>query len=110
VRLDPADAARGNQWFEVLSWQGRTPGHTRQLTPLREIAPGRYVTSGRLPVTGNWKTLVRLAKGTHIMALPVYMPPSPQGRRPGIPWPRARDRWWPTPTCCSARRAAGRPG
>jgi hypothetical protein len=85
VRLDPADAAKGNQWFEVLSWQGKTPGHLRQLTKLREIAPGSYVTERPVPVAGNWKTMVRLAKGTHIMALPVYLPASPQGNRPGVP-------------------------
>jgi hypothetical protein len=85
VRLDPADAAKGNQWFEVLSWQGKTPGHLRQLTKLRQIAPGSYVTDRPVPVTGNWKTMVRLAKGTHIMALPVYLPASPQGNRPGVP-------------------------
>jgi hypothetical protein len=85
VKLDPPDAAKGNQWFEVLSWQGRTPGHLRQLTKLRRVAPGSYVTERPVPVTGNWKTMVRLAKGTHIMALPVYLPSSPQGHRPGIP-------------------------
>jgi hypothetical protein len=84
VTLDPPNAAKGNQWFEVLSWQGRTPGHLRQLTKLREVGPGRYVTERPVPVTGNWKTMVRLAKGTHIMGLPIYMPASPQGRRPGV--------------------------
>jgi hypothetical protein len=36
-------------------------------------------------VTGNWKTMLRLAKGTHLMALPVYLPPSPQADRAGVP-------------------------
>jgi hypothetical protein len=85
VKLDPPDAARGNQWFEVLSWQGRTPGQLRQLTALREVGPGRYVTERPVPVTGNWKTMLRLARGTHLMALPVYLPPSPQADRAGVP-------------------------
>jgi hypothetical protein len=85
IRLEPADAAKGNQWFEVLSWQGRTPGHLRQITKLRRIAPGSYETTRPVPVTGNWKTMLRLAKGTHLMALPVYLPPSPQAHRPGVP-------------------------
>ena len=38
--LDPPGAARDNQWFEVLSWQGRTPGQLRQLTALRAGRPG----------------------------------------------------------------------
>ena len=33
-------AARGNQWFEILSWQGRTPGQLRQLTALRQVGAG----------------------------------------------------------------------
>ena len=39
VTLDPPSAARGNQWFEILIWQGRTPGRLRQLTALRQVAP-----------------------------------------------------------------------
>jgi hypothetical protein len=85
VRLDPPGAARSNQWFQVLSWQGRTPGQLRQLTALREVGPGRYVTERPVPVGGNWKTMLRLAKGTHLMALPVYLPPSPQASRAGVP-------------------------
>jgi hypothetical protein len=85
VRLDPADGSKGNQWFEVLSWQGRTPGQLRQLTSLRQLGPGRYETSRPVPVGGNWKTMLRLAKGTHLMALPVYLPPSPQANRAGVP-------------------------
>jgi hypothetical protein len=84
VRLDPPGAARANQWFEVLSWQGRTPGALRQLTAVRRVGPGRYVTERPVPVGGNWKTMLRLAKGTHLMALPVYLPPSPQANRPGV--------------------------
>ncbi len=85
VKLDPPTAARDNQWFEILSWQGRTPGQLRQLTALRQVAPGRYVTERPVPVTGNWKTMLRLAKGTHLMGLPVYLPPSPQANRAGVP-------------------------
>jgi hypothetical protein len=85
VTLDPPGAARGSQWFEMLSWQGRTPGQLRQLTALREVGPGRYVTERPVPVSGNWKTMLRLAKGTHLVALPVYLPPSPQAHRAGVP-------------------------
>jgi hypothetical protein len=84
VRLDPPNAAHANQWFEVLSWQGRTPGHLLQLTGLRQVGPGRYVSERPVPVGGNWKTMLRLAKGTHLMALPVYLPPSPQANRAGV--------------------------
>jgi hypothetical protein len=108
VKLDPPDAARGNQWFEVLWWQGRTPGQLRQLTALREVGPGRYVTERPVPVTGNWKTMLRLAKGTHLMALPVYLPPSPQADRAGVPV-RARAGLMAADTFILQREARGGP-
>ena len=43
-----------------------------------------------MPVGGNWKTMLRLAQGTHLMALPVYLPPSPQSDRAGVPVAAAR--------------------
>jgi hypothetical protein len=109
VRLDPSDAARDNQWFEVISWQGRTPGRTRQLTQLREVGPGRYVTERPVPVGGNWKTMVRLAKGSHLEALPVYLPPSPQSGRPGVPV-AARSGPMVADTFLLQREATGGPG
>jgi hypothetical protein len=108
VRLDPPDAARGNQWFEVISWQGRTPGRTRQLTALRRVGPGRYESERPVPVGGNWKTMLRLAKGSHLMALPVYLPPSPQSGRPGIP-ARARAGAMVSDTRLLQREARGGP-
>jgi hypothetical protein len=84
VTLDPPAAARDAQWFEVLSWQGRTPGHTRQVTHLRRVGPGRYESDRAIPVGGNWKSMLRLARGSHLMGLAVYLPPSPQSGRPGV--------------------------
>jgi hypothetical protein len=84
VRMRPANAARNAEWFEVISWQGRTPGQTRRLTQLRRVGEGRYVTEGSVPVTGNWKSILRLAKGSHLMGLPVYLPASPQAGRPAV--------------------------
>jgi hypothetical protein len=109
VRLDPSDAARDNQWFEVISWQGRTPGRTRQLTQLREVGPGRYVAERPVPVGGNWKTMVRLAKGSHLEALPVYLPPSPQSGRAGVPV-AARSGPMVADTFLLQREARGGPG
>jgi hypothetical protein len=87
VRLDPPDAARDAQWFEVLSWQGRA---RRRIVALQRTAPGRYVAAAPVPVGGNWKTMVRLAKGSHLMAAPVYLPPERSSHRPGVePAPRS---------------------
>jgi hypothetical protein len=85
VRLDPPGAADDAQWFEVLSWQGGTPGRTRQIAHLRPTGPGRFVADRPIPVGGNWKSMLRLARGAHLMGMPVYLPPSPQAGRPGVP-------------------------
>jgi hypothetical protein len=108
VTLDPPSAARGSQWFEVLSWQGRTPGELRQLTALRAVGPGRYLTERPVPVSGNWKTMLRLAKGTHLMALPVYLPASPQAKRAGVP-ARPRSAAMQADTFILQREARGGP-
>ena len=81
VAFDPADAPKDAEWFEVLSWQG---GDDLRQTPLREVAPGRYVSSEPVPVSGEWKSMVRLAKGSHLMATPVYLPASPVSGRPAV--------------------------
>src|SRR4051794_5553613 len=60
VTLDPPRATRGAEWFEVLSWQGRTPGRTRQIARLRAAGPGRFEADRAVPVGGDWKSMVRL--------------------------------------------------
>ena len=82
VTLEPPEAARGAAWFEVVSWQGHD---RRRLTPLRALGAGRFETMSPVPAEGNWKSLLRLAHGSHLMALPVFLPPSPQSGRAGVP-------------------------
>jgi hypothetical protein len=61
-------------WFEVTSWQGG--GLER--TDLEQVAPGRYRTEEPVPVSGTWKTMVRLHTPLHTMvAAPVYLPEDP---------------------------------
>ena len=74
VAPSPADAAEDAAWFEAMSWQsGRLV-----LAPLEQVGPGRYRTTVPLPVTGKAKTLVRLHRGSEIMAVPIYMPADPE--------------------------------
>jgi hypothetical protein len=73
VRLTPVNAAHGARWFYVMAWQGG--GSVRE--KLREIAPGTYRADGPVPVSGDWKALVRLQKGTAVTAMPIYMPNDP---------------------------------
>ena len=73
VRLRPADAADGALWFTQTSWQGGGS----VIAPLREVSPGVWQTTRPLPVSGEWKSLLRLHRPGAIDGLPVYLPADP---------------------------------
>ncbi|MGH2704102.1 MAG: hypothetical protein ACRDJ4_03100 [Actinomycetota bacterium] len=81
VQLDPPDAARNAIVFGIGSWQG---GGTVR-SSLKEVGPGHYVSTGLLPVTGRWKTLIGLNRGDEVMAAPVYMPADPEISATAVP-------------------------
>jgi hypothetical protein len=74
VKLTPADAAEGAAWFETMSWQSGK----LVLAEMEQIGPGTYRSSLPLPIAGNAKTLVRLHRGSEVMAVPVFMPADPE--------------------------------
>jgi hypothetical protein len=77
VQLDPPDAAADPEWFQTTSWQGGG----LVLDDLEPTGrPGGYSTSEAIPVSGDWKTLVRLHEGNSLSGIPVYLP-----RDPAIP-------------------------
>lgn len=74
VVLDPPTAAAGANWFEVLSWQGGSmEKHSLELLD-RE----RYETDDPVPVTGSWKSVLRLAKDDTLVGAPIYLPADPE--------------------------------
>jgi hypothetical protein len=70
VKLTPPDAAEGAEWFKSTSWQGGGA----VVADLEEVSPGVYRTKQPMPVSGNWKTTLRLHRGSAVQGLPVYMP------------------------------------
>lgn len=68
--VDPANAANEAEWFDVTAWQGGSLVVDR----LREAGPGRYETTEPIPVSGNWKTMVRFHEGDSLTALPIFLP------------------------------------
>jgi hypothetical protein len=70
VALQPADAADGAEWLNVTAWQGGGLVVDR----LQQTGPGRYRTTEPIPVSGSWKTMVRLHKGNSLAGLPIYLP------------------------------------
>jgi hypothetical protein len=71
LTVDPADAGENAEWFDVTAWQGGAP---MVIAGLEETAPGRYRTTEPIPISGTWKTMVRLHKGDSLAALPIYLP------------------------------------
>jgi hypothetical protein len=105
VTLDPPDAAEDARWFEVLSWQGQ--GRVQQ--PMVRVADGTYVSRGPVPISGDWKTFVRLHRGNKMMALAVYMPGDPEIGAEPIPAGDRTDRFV-RDTELLMREAHGGPG
>ncbi|HLN75598.1 MAG TPA: hypothetical protein VK204_01055 [Nocardioidaceae bacterium] len=73
VRTDPK-VVKDAYWFEALSWQGG--GNVRG--KLEPVGPATWRTSEPMPVSGSWKTLIRLHTPLHdLAAAPVYLPADP---------------------------------
>ncbi|MDQ1373831.1 MAG: hypothetical protein QOJ09_1169 [Actinomycetota bacterium] len=81
VRLDPPGAAKDARWFQASAWQGGS----LVLAEMHEIAPGTYRTEKPVPVTGRFKTLLRLHRGSEMMAVPVRLPADPEIGKAEIP-------------------------
>jgi hypothetical protein len=81
VQLDPPDAAKDARWFQASAWQGGS----LVLSEMQETAPGTYRTEQPVPVTGGFKTLLRLHRGAEMMAVPVRLPADPEIGKREIP-------------------------
>jgi len=106
VDLSPADAARHATAFGVVSWQGGGRVGAR----LRQVAPGRYVSSRPVPVSGRWKSTVGLQRGDQVMAVPVYLPADPEIGAAGFPALPERHATFVRDTTLLLREAHGGPG
>jgi hypothetical protein len=83
VTLDPATTADDAEWFKVSAWQGGGS----VVTDLESRGDGTYVSSTAVPVTGGWKTLIRLHDDRALLAVPVYLPEDPVIPAEGVPAP-----------------------
>jgi hypothetical protein len=72
-QLSPANAAANAQWVTVTAWQGGGLVVDR----LRRTGAGAYATTEPIPVYGKWKTMLRIANGRALDAIPIYLPNDP---------------------------------
>jgi hypothetical protein len=70
VTLDPATLADDPAWVQLTAWQGGGLVVDR----LERTGPGTYRSTEPVPVTGEWKTLLRVHDGRTLAASPVYLP------------------------------------
>jgi hypothetical protein len=81
AQLSPHDAADHARWFQALAWQG---GGMRAVD-MKPQGDGRYVSAGAVPVSGKWKTVLRLQRGTEMSAIPIWLPGDAEIGKPEIP-------------------------
>jgi hypothetical protein len=74
VTIRPASVVSGPDYVQQLSWQG----HASSVEGiLRRVGPGVYRTVKPLPLSGSWKSLIRIQQGRTRGDVPVYMPADP---------------------------------
>jgi hypothetical protein len=73
ARVSVSPAVNDPSWVTITAWQGDGL-HVDRLVAL---GGGAYRTTGRMPLSGQWKTLVRLHDGRSIGAVPIYLPDDP---------------------------------
>ncbi|MGH3992857.1 MAG: hypothetical protein ACRDSN_10395, partial [Pseudonocardiaceae bacterium] len=81
IRITPASAVEAPSWLTLTAWQGGDL-HVDHLVPLGD---GSYRTTKPMPLSGDWKTLVRLHDGRTLTAVPIYLPADPVIGEPEIP-------------------------
>ncbi|MEW5809359.1 MAG: hypothetical protein AB1925_07890 [Actinomycetota bacterium] len=79
VRFNPPDAISDNpNWVSVLAWQGGLANERGQfIDHLDQVGPGHYVSTKPMPVSGQWKTLLRVHDGTTLTAVPIFLAGDP---------------------------------
>ncbi|OAN37004.1 hypothetical protein [Mycolicibacterium iranicum] len=79
VRFNPPNVISDNpNWVAVLGWQGGLANQTGQFVdPLEKVGPGHYVSTEPMPVSGTWKTLLRVHDGRTLTAVPIYLAGDP---------------------------------
>jgi hypothetical protein len=84
ITITPADAVEDPVWVTVTAWQGGGL-HVDRLTAL---GAGAYRTTGAMPVSGQWKTLVRMHDGRSMSVVPIYLPDDPAIGAKRLPAPQ----------------------
>ena len=79
VRFTPADLVSDDpNWVSVLGWQGGIDNDSGIFVDhLEKVGPGQFRSTAPMPVSGTWKTLIRVHDGRTLTAVPVYLAGDP---------------------------------
>lgn len=70
-------------WVAITAWQGGSSG--LHIDHMERIDERTYRTTEPMPVSGTWKTLVRVHDGRTLAAAPLYMPQDDALGEPEVP-------------------------
>jgi hypothetical protein len=74
ITIHPASVVSRPDYVQQLSWQG----HANSIVGiLQRTGPGVYRTVKPLPISGSWKSLIRIQQGRVRADVPVYLPADP---------------------------------
>ncbi len=82
VRFKPASVANDADWLTATAWQG---GDKLVVDRLENVGNGVWRTTEPLPVSGSWKSAIRVHRGSEMATIPVFMPEDTAIPAAGIP-------------------------
>lgn len=79
VQITPANLVSDDpNWVSVLGWQGGVANDRGIFVDrLERVGPGHYRSTQPMPVSGSWKTLLRVHDGRTLAAVPIYLAGDP---------------------------------
>ncbi|UJA21664.1 hypothetical protein HJD18_16525 [Thermoleophilia bacterium SCSIO 60948] len=67
AHFDDPSALDGAEWFQVFAWQGGG----RIQKPMRYVGDGTWVAPQPIPITGEWKSMLRINDGSSMRGAPI---------------------------------------
>src|SRR4051794_5467455 len=71
--FSPAAAAEDAEWVDGLAWQG----NGLIVRHMKHVGGGTWTTAAPLPLSGHWKSMLRIHKGRSLLAAGLYLRPDP---------------------------------
>jgi hypothetical protein len=79
IRINPPDLiSEDPNWVSILGWQGGLANDRGLFVDhLEKVGPGHFQSTQPMPISGTWKTLLRVHDGRTMAAVPIYLQGDP---------------------------------